>query len=629
MGKSKPAHATEKSFGPRKKCLKIRNIFLNILWSVSSSKMQSPEPELQSPITKYSEKQILILSGNYHPRIIVDGYPMITNDLTCKFCEENYKSHGNLMRHLKNFHADEIVKIHEASLENKDINVDNTSAMEPTNLVERRVTRNTKAISNANNSQLIPASLKSRRTVRPRKNNVATKKSKRSSKHRKKSAVLGSTSIKADSKRLRGPPLGRHRGSASKYETVYTKKLAIAINSNLNSKPRKLAPLQPLAQNQDNSKLLHILSKQSSATAAVVSFSKNQDHTSNNFQCVLCHLSFKTQIKAVQHIKQFHLKKLSAISTIASSSENKPKKYLLREKLKPFRENKPGAAVLKHGVHKDATDEEEDLNVVKNKNDCHSKNFDKTLKSPAKDMIKFYRNIQCVTCNISFHTEKEADQHLQKFHSKKDSNNTDDISEIQGAQIDGPPNTNKRRSGRISQKNGSNDGDCVIEYESKNGKSKDGIKIKSEFDEHINIKASDDINSISTASKKDKDKRITKLFACPCCDDLFSTMIFTKKHLTDFHNLSSERQRNLKLKIQDKPLTSEFFHQLKNSKNNRPMKEAGRDSQRLTKIFVCPACDVLCAFENLETTRDHMKIFHRLSIENQNKINLIIKSIYV
>ena len=181
--------------------------------------MQSPEPELQSPITKYSEKQILILSGNYHPRIIVDGYPMITNDLTCKFCEENYKSHGNLMRHLKNFHADEIVKIHEASLENKDINVDNTSAMEPTNLVERRVTRNTKAISNANNSQLIPASLKSRRTVRPRKNNVATKKSKRSSKHRKKSAVLGSTSIKADSKRLRGPPLGRHRGSASKYDT--------------------------------------------------------------------------------------------------------------------------------------------------------------------------------------------------------------------------------------------------------------------------------------------------------------------------------------------------------------------------------------------------------------------------
>ena len=155
MGKSKPAHATEKSFGPRKKCLKIRNIFLNILWSVSSSKMQSPEPELQSPITKYSEKQILILSGNYHPRIIVDGYPMITNDLTCKFCEENYKSHGNLMRHLKNFHADEIVKIHEASLENRDINDDNTAAMQPTNRVERRTTRNTRAISNTNNSQLI------------------------------------------------------------------------------------------------------------------------------------------------------------------------------------------------------------------------------------------------------------------------------------------------------------------------------------------------------------------------------------------------------------------------------------------------------------------------------------------
>ena len=87
-----------------------------------------PSPESESSIAKYSEKQILILSGNYHPRIIMDGCPIVTNDLTCKFCEENYKSHGNLMRHLKNFHADEIVKIHEASLENKETK----AAMEPT-----------------------------------------------------------------------------------------------------------------------------------------------------------------------------------------------------------------------------------------------------------------------------------------------------------------------------------------------------------------------------------------------------------------------------------------------------------------------------------------------------------------
>ena len=137
------------------------------------------------------------------------------------------------------------------------------------------------------------------------------------------------------------------------------------------------------------------------------------------------------------------------------------------------------------------------------------------------------------------------------------------------------------------------------------------------------MKASNDITS-----KNDKDKRISKLFACPCCDDLFFTMIFTKKHLTDFHNLSPERQKNLKLKIQDKPLTSEFFRQLKN--NRSPMKDAaGRDSQRVTRIFVCPACDDLCVFDNFKTTRDHIKIFHRLSFENQMKINLNIKSINV
>ena len=177
--------------------------------------------------------------------------------------------------------------------------------------------------------------------------------------------------------------------------------------------------------------------------------------------------------------------------------------------------------------------------------------------------------------------------------------------------------------------NRSIDGDCVIEYQSTKEKTKDIIKI--EFDEHKNMKASDDISSsdFSTESKKDKDKMISKLLACPCCDDLFSTVNFTKKHLSNFHNLSPERQRNLKLKIQDKPLTSEFFRQLKNSKNNLPMKEAGRDPQRLTKIFVCPACDDLSIFENLNTTRDHMKTFHRLTIENQKKINLIIKSINI
>ena len=497
--------------------------------------MQSPESE--SSIAKYSEKQILILSGNYHPRIIMDGCPIVTNDLTCKFCEENYKSHGNLMRHLKNFHADEIVKIHEASLENKET----IAAMEPTNRVERRATRST-------NPKLIPSSLKSCRR------RVTTTKSKRASRHNTRFAVHGpSTSNKADSK--------RSRESTSKYKTDKTKKLApITTNSNSkaagNSQLRMIAPAVaiPLAQNQDNNKLLNIFSKQANAEATgVISFSKNQDNT---FQCVLCHRSFKTQIKAVQHIKQFHLKKLSAISTIASTSDKNPKTYLLREKLKPVWENKPEPVLKNNRVHKDSSTDDEDMHNVKIKNDY-------------------------------------------------------------------------RRSGRISQMNRSIDGDCVIEYQSTKEKTKDIIKI--EFDEHKNMKASDDISSsdFSTESKKDKDTMISKLLACPCCDDLFSTVNFTKKHLSNFHNLSPERQRNLKLKIQDKPLTSEFFRQLKNSKNNLPMKEAGRDPQRLTKIFVCPACDDLSIFENLNTTRDHMKTFHRLTIENQKKINLIIKSINI